>query len=57
LLLLPATFDSRLTELLAEQLALTDYRIKVQVKQFRDALGGMMAHRSAVSDAQRSSRK
>ena len=57
LLLLPATFDSRLTELLVEQLALTDYRIKVQVKQFRDALGGMMAHRSAVPDAQRSSHK
>jgi RimJ/RimL family protein N-acetyltransferase len=57
LLLLPATLDSRLTELLAEQLAQTDYRIKVQVKQFRDALGGMMAHRSAVSDAQRSSHK
>ena len=55
LLLLPATLDSRWTELVAEQLALTDYRIKVQVKQFRDAMGGVMAHRSAASDAKQNS--
>lgn len=57
LLLLPATLDSRLTELVAEQLAQTDYRIKVQVKQFRDALGGVRPHRSAGPDAKQSSPK
>ncbi len=49
----PATFDSRLTELVHEQLAQTDYRIKVQVKQFRDALAGVQALRREVQEAQR----
>jgi len=44
LLLLPATLDSRLSEMLQEQLAKTDYRIKVQVKQFRDMLSGAPAY-------------
>ena len=34
----PATFDSRVTELMAEQVAQTDYRIKVQFKKFWDVL-------------------
>lgn len=34
----PATFDSRLSELLEEQVAQADYRIKSQIKQFRDRL-------------------
>lgn len=51
--LLPATFDTRLTELLQEQLAQTDYRIKVQVKQFWDVLAGVQALRRDVQDAQR----
>lgn len=34
----PATFDSRVTELMAEQVAQTDYRIKVQLKKFWDVL-------------------
>jgi GNAT superfamily N-acetyltransferase len=45
LLLLPATFDTRLTEMLHEQLAQTDYRIKVQVKQFWDVLASVQAFR------------
>lgn len=57
LLLLPATLDSRLTELVEEQLARTDYRIKVQVKHFRDALSGMVASRKGGPDAGRSARK
>jgi len=57
LLLLPATLDSRWTELVEEQLAQTDYRIKVHVKQFRDALGGVMARRSDGQNAQRNSPK
>ena len=52
LLLLPATLDTRLTEILQEQLAQTDYRIKVQVKQFWDALAGVQARRRDVQDAQ-----
>jgi len=57
LLLLPATLDSRLTELVEEQLAQTDYRIKVQAKHFRDALSGVVGSRKAGQDARRSARK
>lgn len=49
--LLPATLDTRLTELLVEQVAQTDYRIKVQVKQFRAALAGLQLHRRDGQDA------
>jgi RimJ/RimL family protein N-acetyltransferase len=52
LLLLPATLDTRLTEMLQEQLAQTDYRIKVQIKQFWDVLAGVQALRRGVQDAQ-----
>lgn len=52
LLLLPATLDTRLTEMLQEQLAQTDYRIKVQIKQFWDVLAGVQALRRGVPDAQ-----
>lgn len=51
LLLQPATLDSRLTELLEENLAQADYRIKVQVKQFRDVLSGLQALRRGVPQA------
>jgi GNAT superfamily N-acetyltransferase len=51
--LLPATLDTRLSELVAEQVAQTDYRIKVQVKQFWDLLAGVQALRRDVHDAQR----
>jgi GNAT superfamily N-acetyltransferase len=51
--LLPATFDTRWTELVAEQVAQTDYRIKVQVKQFWDVLAGVQALRRDVQEAQR----
>lgn len=53
LVLPPATLDSRLTEILAEQLAQTDYRIKVQVKQFWDVLAQVQALRREVQDAHR----
>lgn len=55
--LLPATLDSRLSELVAEQVAQTDYRIKAQVKQFRDVLVGVQALRRDVQDAQRNTPK
>lgn len=34
----PADFDSRMTEMVEEQVAQTDYRFKVQAKKFRDFL-------------------
>ncbi|WP_114971946.1 GNAT family N-acetyltransferase [Rhodoferax ferrireducens] len=52
LLLLPATLDTRLSELLQEQFAQTNYRVKVQVKQFWDVLAGVQALRRDVQDAQ-----
>lgn len=51
LLLPPATLDSRLTELLEENLAQADYRIKVQVKQFRDLLSGLQGLRRGAAQA------
>jgi len=41
----PATIDTRLNELVAEQVAQTDYRIKAQVKQFWDLMAGMQIDR------------
>ena len=41
LLLAPATLDSRLTEIVEEQFALADYRIKVQAKQFWEILADL----------------
>ncbi len=52
LLLLPATLDTRLSELLQEQFAQTNYRVKVQIKQFWDVLAGVQALRRDVQDAQ-----
>ena len=37
----PATLDSRMTEIVEEQFALADYRIKVQAKQFWDFLASV----------------
>jgi hypothetical protein len=36
-----ATFDSRMSEMVQEQLALTDYRLKVQAKSFWDFLAAV----------------
>lgn len=44
----PATFDSRLTELLEEQLAKGDYRLKVQARRFWDFLGNLQEIRREV---------
>jgi hypothetical protein len=41
-----------LTELFQEQFAQTNYRVKVQVKQFWDVLAGVQALRRDVQDAQ-----
>jgi hypothetical protein len=55
--LLPATIDTRLSELINEQVAKTDYRIKVQVKQFWDVLAQMQALRRGLPGAQQNTPK
>lgn len=47
----PADFDSRVTELIDEQLALTNYQLKVQAKHFRDALALLQEIRQGVRDS------
>ena len=47
----PATLDSRVTELLEEQLAQTDYRLKKQARNFFDLLADVQEIRSGASDA------
>lgn len=49
--LAPATLDSRMTEMLEEQVAQADYRIKVQAKQFWGFLDALQAVRRGVADA------
>ncbi|MBK6295319.1 MAG: GNAT family N-acetyltransferase [Rhodoferax sp.] len=49
----PATLDTRLTELVEEQIAQTDYRIKSQAKHFWGFLAGLQALRRDVQDATR----
>ena len=46
-----ATLDTRMTEIVEEQLAQTDYRLKVQAKQFWDFLGAVQEIRRGVRDA------
>ena len=47
----PADLDSRMSELLDEQIAQTDYRFKVQAKHLRDFLGGFREVRRGVQDS------
>lgn len=49
--LLPADLDSRMTEMFEEHLAQTDYRMKVQAKQFWDFLRMMQEVRLGVRQA------
>lgn len=51
----PATLDSRMSEILAEQLAQTDYRLKAQAKSFWDFLWGVQEVRQGVRDARHKS--
>ncbi|MBL8388343.1 MAG: GNAT family N-acetyltransferase [Hydrogenophaga sp.] len=44
----PADFDSRVTEILNEQVALTDYHLKAQVRQFWSALDLLQEIRQGV---------
>jgi RimJ/RimL family protein N-acetyltransferase len=52
LLLLPATADTRFNELLQEQLAQSNYRVKVQIMKFWALLSQLQALRKDVIDAQ-----
>ena len=52
----PADLDSRMSELLAEQIARTDYRLKVQAKQFWDLLAMVQEVRRGVQDSRERSR-
>jgi RimJ/RimL family protein N-acetyltransferase len=47
----PADFDSRVTELVNQQLALTDYHLKVQAKQFWSLLSVLQDIRKGVREA------
>jgi len=51
----PATLDSRLGELLDEQVALTDYRLKVQAKSFWDFMSSVQDLRDEVREARHKS--
>jgi RimJ/RimL family protein N-acetyltransferase len=51
----PATLDSRVSEILAEQLAQSDYRLKVQAKNFWDFLTGVQEVRQGVREARHKS--
>lgn len=51
----PATLDSRMSELVEEQLALTDYRLKVQAKSFWDFLAGVQEVRQGAREARHKS--
>lgn len=47
----PADFDSRVTELIDEQLALTNYQLKAQAKNFWDALALLQEIRQGVRES------
>ncbi len=51
----PATFDTRVTEMIEERLAQTNYRLKVQAKQFWDFLKNLQEVRRGVQDARHKS--
>ncbi len=46
----PADFDSRVTEMVNEQMAITDYRLKAQVQQFRRVLAQLQAIRQGATE-------
>ena len=51
----PASLDTRMTELVEQQLAEVDYHLKKQAKQFWDFLAGVQEVRSGVRDARHQS--
>lgn len=51
----PATLDTRMTELVEEQLARSDYQLKRQARKFLDFLSGLQEVRQGVRDARHKS--
>lgn len=51
--LLPADMDSRMSEMLEEQIAQTDYRLKVQARQFWNFLALLQEVRQGVRDSRK----
>lgn len=51
----PATFETQVAEMFEEQLAQTDYRLKVQAKQFWNFLSGLQDVRRGVRQARHKS--
>ncbi len=51
----PANLDSRMTEIVEEQFAQTDYRLKAQAKQFWDFLATLQEVRSGVREGRHKS--
>ncbi len=51
----PATLDSRVSEMVDEQLAQTDYRLKQQARSFRDFLASMQDVRQGVREGRHKS--
>lgn len=51
----PADLDSRVAEMVEEQFAQTDYRLKVQAKQFWDFLAGLQEVRRGVREGRHKS--
>ncbi|MGS5089130.1 GNAT family N-acetyltransferase [Hydrogenophaga sp. A37] len=52
----PADFDSRVTELFNEQVAITDYHLKAQAKHFWGALGLLQEIRQGVRESREKAR-
>jgi hypothetical protein len=51
----PATLDSRMSEMVEERLAQTDYQLKAQAKNFRDFLAGIQEVRQGVREGRHKS--
>ena len=51
----PATFDTRMTELVEEQMAQTDYRLKLQAQRFWAFLAGLQEVRDDVREGRHKS--
>jgi RimJ/RimL family protein N-acetyltransferase len=51
----PATLDTRMSELVVDQFAQTDYRLKQQVKNFWDFLGALQETRRGVREGRHKS--
>jgi RimJ/RimL family protein N-acetyltransferase len=51
----PATLDSRMSEMVEEQVALTDYRLKAQARSFRDFLASLQDVRRGVREGRHKS--